>query len=82
MKIITYLLIGIIKLYKIFISPLFPNSCKFEPTCSSYCIDALKTYGLIKGIAYSIGRILRCNPWFNTGGYDPIIQVKEKKEIK
>ena len=82
MKIITYLLIGIIKLYKLFISPLFPNSCKFEPTCSTYCIDALKTYGLIKGIAKSISRIVRCNPWFNTGGYDPIIQVKEKKEIK
>ena len=80
MKIITYLLIGIIKLYKLFISPLFPNSCKFEPTCSTYCIDALKTYGLIKGIAKSITRIARCNPWFNTGGYDPA--VKQEKEIK
>ena len=80
MKIITYLLIGIIKLYKLFISPLFPNSCKLEPTCSTYCIDALKTYGLIKGIAKSISRIARCNPWFNTGGYDPA--VKQEKEIK
>ena len=80
MKIITYLLIGIIKLYKLFISQLFPNSCKFEPTCSSYCIDSLKTYGLIKGIAKSIGRIARCNPWFNTGGYDPA--VKQEKETK
>ena len=81
MKIITYLLIGIIKLYKLFISPLLPaNSCKFFPTCSSYCIDALKTYGLIKGIAKSISRIIRCNPWFNTGGYEPV--VKEEKEVK
>ena len=81
MRIITYLLIGIIKLYKLFISPLLPaNSCKFEPTCSTYCIDALKTYGLIKGIAKSISRILRCNPWFNTGGYEPV--VKEEKEVK
>ena len=81
MKIITYLLIGIIKLYKLFISPLLPaNSCKFFPTCSSYCIDALKTYGLIKGIAKSISRIIRCNPWFNTGGYEPV--VKEEKELK
>ena len=81
MKIITYFLIGIIKLYKLFISPLLPaNSCKFFPTCSSYCIDALKTYGLIKGIAKSISRIARCNPWFNTGGYEPI--VKEEKEVK
>ena len=81
MKIITYLLIEIIKLYKLFISPLLPaNSCKFFPTCSSYCIDALKTYGLIKGIAKSISRIVRCNPWFNTGGYEPV--VKEEKELK
>ncbi len=81
MKIITYLLIEIIKLYQLFISPLLPaNSCKFYPTCSSYCIDALKTYGLIKGIAKSISRIVRCNPWFNTGGYEPV--VKEEKELK
>ena len=81
MRIITYLLIGIIKLYKLFISPLLPaNSCKFFPTCSSYCIDALKTYGLIKGITKSISRIFRCNPWFNTGGYEPV--VKEEKEVK
>ena len=80
MKIITYLLIGIIKLYKIFISPLLPaNSCKFFPTCSSYCIDSLKTYGLIKGITKSIHRIARCNPWFGYGGYDPVKKEKEAK---
>ena len=79
MKIIIYLLIGIIKLYKLFISPLFPNSCKFQPTCSSYCIDSLKTYGLIKGLTKSIHRIIRCNPWFGYGGYDP---VKNDKEVK
>ena len=54
MKTLTYLLIGIIKLYKLFISPIFSNnSCRFEPTCSSYCIDALKTYGLFRGISES-----------------------------
>ena len=79
MKIITYLLIGIIKLYKLFISPLFPNSCKFEPTCSSYCIDSLKTYGLIKGVAKSIHIIGRCNPLFGYGGYDPVKKEKEAK---
>ena len=79
MKIIIYLLIGIIKIYKLFISPLFPNSCKFQPTCSSYCIDSLKTYGLIKGLTKSIHRIIRCNPWFGYGGYDP---VKKEKEVK
>ena len=79
MKIITYLLIGIVKLYKILISPIFPNSCRFEPTCSQYCIDSLKTYGLIKGLTKSIVRISKCNPWFGYGGYDP---VKNEKEVK
>ena len=79
MKIITYLLIGIIKLYKIFISPIFPNSCRFEPTCSQYCIDSLKTYGLIKGLTKSIVRISKCNPWFGYGGYDP---VRNEKKVK
>ena len=76
MKIITCILIGIIKLYKLLISPLFPNSCKFEPTCSSYCIECLKTYGVIKGIYKSFLRIMKCNPWFGHGGYDPV----KKKE--
>ena len=79
MKIINYLLIGIIKFYKLFITPIFPNSCRFQPTCSQYCIDSLKTYGPIKGLAKSIIRIGKCNPWFNYGGYDP---VKEEREIK
>ena len=79
MKFITYLLIGIIKLYKIFISPIFQNSCRFEPTCSQYCIDSLNTYGLVKGVAKSISRIARCNPWFGYGGYDP---GKKEKEVK
>ena len=81
MKIITYLLIGLIKLYKLFISPMFSNnSCRFEPTCSSYCIDALKTYGLFKGISKSILRIARCNPWYNHNHYyDPVVKQKKVK---
>ena len=79
MKIATYLLIGIIKLYKLLISPLFPGSCKFSPTCSSYFIDSLKAHGLIKGTCKSTLRILRCNPWFGHGGHDP---VKKHGEVK
>ena len=78
MKIITFLLIGIIKLYRKFISPIFPNSCRFEPTCSQYCIDALEIYGPIKGLKKSVLRILKCNPWFGHGGYDPV----KKEELK
>ena len=50
MKIINYLLIKIIEVYRILISPIFANSCRFEPSCSQYCIDCLKTYGLIYAI--------------------------------
>ena len=79
MKIINYIFIFFIQIYKFTISPLFPNSCKFEPTCSSYCIECLKKYNLIKAISKSIYRILRCNPWFGYGGYDP---VEEEKKVK
>ncbi|TYP90210.1 hypothetical protein BCL69_101439 [Nitrosomonas communis] len=65
------LMIGLIKLYQYCISPFFPPSCRFSPTCSNYASEALTKYGLIKGMRLSIGRILRCHPW-NHGGYDPI----------
>ncbi|MCZ7602937.1 MAG: membrane protein insertion efficiency factor YidD [Melioribacteraceae bacterium] len=63
--------IYLIKLYQKFISPLFPPSCRFYPTCSEYSVQAFRKYGVIKGGAKSVWRILRCNP-FNKGGYDPI----------
>jgi len=64
-------LIYIIKGYKKFISPLFPPSCRFYPTCSSYAIEAIEKYGVFKGIVKAVYRVLRCNP-FNKGGYDPV----------
>ena len=76
MNIITQILIKLIKIYKLLISPLTGHSCRYLPTCSDYCMDALKTYGLLKGLLLSLKRILSCNPW-STGGIDPV-----KKEIK
>lgn len=64
-------LIAIIKVYKRFLSPALPDSCRFYPTCSQYAIDALSKYGVLKGSIKSIYRVLRCNP-FNKGGYDPV----------
>lgn len=61
----------LIRGYKKFISPVLLPSCRFYPTCSEYSIQALEKYGVIKGGAKSIWRILKCNP-FNKGGYDPI----------
>ncbi|NLJ40998.1 MAG: membrane protein insertion efficiency factor YidD [Clostridiales bacterium] len=66
------LIIGIIKLYQGFISPLFPRSCRFYPTCSNYTILALEKYGVLKGLSKAVGRIVKCHP-FHKGGYDPLI---------
>ncbi len=61
-----------IRFYQKFISPLKKApSCRFRPTCSSYAIQAINKYGVIKGLFLAVKRILRCNP-FNSGGYDPL----------
>lgn len=61
----------LIKLYKYFLSPLLPQSCRFTPTCSEYAIDAINKHGPLKGVYLSFRRILRCHP-FHPGGYDPV----------
>ena len=68
---LTYIEIILIKLYKIFISPLLGNTCRFYPTCSEYYIEALKIHGIFKGNFLGIKRILKCHP-LNPGGYDPV----------
>jgi putative membrane protein insertion efficiency factor len=60
-----------VKLYRKYISPLKPQTCRFYPTCSQYALQALEKYGAIKGTIISIKRILKCHP-FHTGGYDPL----------
>ena len=83
MNIFTKLLITIIKSYKYFISPLFGNSCRYLPTCSEYSIDALKEFGLIKGIYMGMKRILSCHPIKFLGGnegFDPVKKEMKKKK--
>lgn len=60
-----------IRFYQIAISPLFPPTCRFYPTCSTYACEAISKYGPGKGLYLSIRRILKCHP-FHPGGYDPI----------
>ena len=76
MNILTYILIIFIKIYQFLLSPLLGQSCRHYPTCSNYSIEALKTYGLFKGLFLIIKRIFSCHPWAE-GGYDPI-----KKQTK
>jgi len=70
-NIIKRILIIIIRGYQKIISPLFPSTCRFYPTCSTYFIQALEKYGPFKGTYLGIKRILRCHPG-NPGGYDPL----------
>lgn len=66
-----FLLLKFIRFYQIIISPLFPPSCRFQPTCSHYAIAAVERFGAWRGGWMSIKRILRCHP-FHPGGYDPV----------
>jgi hypothetical protein len=63
--------VGFVRGYQYFISPIFPPSCRFIPTCSAYTIEAIEKYGVIRGTLLGVWRILRCNP-FSRGGYDPL----------
>ena len=74
------ILISIIKLYQK-IPGKWHNSCRYVPTCSNYAVEAINTYGCIKGSFLSFKRILRCNPWGGSG-YDPVPLKKEKKNEK
>ncbi|KPJ74178.1 hypothetical protein AMJ52_01575 [candidate division TA06 bacterium DG_78] len=63
--------IAIVKAYQCILGPLFPRVCRFEPTCSTYAIEAIDRFGVVKGGLLSVWRIVRCNP-FCVGGWDPV----------
>lgn len=65
------IVLKLIVLYQRFISPLLAPRCRFYPSCSQYCFDAVEQYGIKKGLFLGIKRVLRCHP-FNEGGYDPV----------
>lgn len=65
------LLIAFIGLYQKFISPLFPPSCRFYPTCSAYAVEAIEKKGALRGSLLALKRLLKCHP-FHPGGYDPV----------
>ena len=80
MQIIKFILIKIIKFYKLFISPYLDNNCRYMPTCSEYFIESLEEYGVLKGSLKGTKRILSCHPIKFLGGgegFDPV-----KKKIK
>lgn len=69
--VIKYIMIGLIQFYRHCIGPFMPPVCRFQPSCSTYFLEALEKKGLIKGTCLGIYRLLRCHP-FCEGGYDPV----------
>lgn len=66
-----FFLLLLIRIYRVIISPLFPPSCRFYPTCSNYAQEAIEKHGAIKGSWLSVRRLSKCHP-FHSGGYDPV----------
>jgi uncharacterized protein len=71
MSILRSIVVAPIRVYQRVISPALPRSCKYEPTCSHYAAEAIRTEGVLRGLVLGAWRILRCNPWSH-GGYDPV----------
>jgi len=70
-RVLTRPLIGIVRLYQMTLSPWLGNCCRFHPSCSTYCIDALNSHGLLGGSWLTLKRICKCHP-FHPGGIDPV----------
>ena len=80
MNLIKFILIKIIKLYKIFISPYLGNNCRYLPSCSEYFIDSLNEHGVFRGTFNGIKRILSCHPVKFLGGGQGFDPVKKKNK--
>lgn len=63
--------LGLLRFYKLCISPLLPSACRFHPTCSEYMKEAIEKHGVIKGVGLGLHRLSRCHP-FHQGGFDPV----------
>ena len=76
-NILSFPLIILVRFYQVAISPFTPSTCRYNPTCSHYAIEALKKRGLIIGGWLSLKRIISCHPWGGSG-YDPVPEKKNK----
>jgi putative membrane protein insertion efficiency factor len=69
--VIRRVVVAPIVVYQRVISPALPRRCKYEPTCSAYAVQAIREFGILRGLVLAAWRLLRCNP-FSHGGYDPV----------
>ncbi len=65
------LVTGLLRAYKLLISPLLPPACRFHPSCSEYAMEAVQQHGVLRGGALALWRLVRCGPW-SRGGFDPV----------
>lgn len=69
-------LVGMVRFYQAFISPMSPPSCKYYPSCSQYSLIALRRHGALRGLGLALWRLLRCNPW-SLGGVDDVPPARD-----
>ena len=75
MKAARWIVLGPIEAYRRLISPLLPPRCRYEPSCSAYAGQAVREFGILRGLVLAAWRVLRCNPW-SDGGFDPVAQQR------
>ena len=75
MTALRWLAIAPIELYRRVVSPLLPARCKYEPSCSVYAAQAVREFGILRGLVLAGWRLLRCNPW-SDGGFDPVAEQR------
>ena len=68
---VTCVLIALVRGYQHLISPLFPATCRYTPSCSEYAVQALRRHGILRGLWLAVRRVVRCHPWAE-GGEDPV----------
>jgi len=78
-QLISFPIVFLIRIYQRVISPILPASCRYQPTCSNYTIEALQVHGVFKGTWLALKRIFRCHPW-GSSGHDPVPPKSNKKE--
>lgn len=74
---VQWLLVGVVKAYRLTLSPWIGSSCRFTPTCSAYSLQALQQHGAAAGSYLTVARIARCHPWC-AGGHDPVPEAKPR----
>ncbi|WP_432477919.1 membrane protein insertion efficiency factor YidD [Nocardioides sp. GXQ0305] len=74
-----YLLIGLLRAYRLLISPLYGQVCRYHPSCSAYALEAVTVHGSLRGTALAVRRLGRCHPWA-AGGYDPVPPSRDEAD--